>query len=186
MPNQSLLFRFDAELVLPSRICQIGIAFRQLTFVHGAGVIGGDKNVVARADPFVMRTDCFRLEIGESRRGDALQQLFPLQRLHRNRPRLDRIDSEAAAARFEHGALQDVVGAAAPQLQPQAVFLLKCLAQRSFVVDGLGGVDVDLAFFLGAGDQACGALRATVSGNFSKCRWSRLCGGRRRRECAGE
>src|SRR6516162_5209841 len=54
----------DAELTRPAAIEEIIVAFWQLALLDEAGVVGGDENVQARADPLAMRQDCRRKERG--------------------------------------------------------------------------------------------------------------------------
>jgi hypothetical protein len=104
----------DAELALPFGVDQIVVPLRQIGAGNEPRIIGGDKNVVARADPFMVRLDRLGCQIGGCRQIDLLQQAFPMQRFHRRRAGLEGIGIESAAARLDDGALQNVFRAAAP------------------------------------------------------------------------
>ena len=74
-----------------------------------------------------------RHDVGEQRRLDLLQHLLAMQRFHLGRARLDRVDLEAPAARFDQRALQDALRARAPGLQLDAVFLLEARRESTFM-----------------------------------------------------
>src|SRR5262249_60613559 len=50
----------DAELARPAAIEEIIVTFWQLALLDEAGVVGGDEDVEACADPLPMRQDCRR------------------------------------------------------------------------------------------------------------------------------
>ena len=107
-----------------------------------------------------------------------------LQRFHFGGAGLDRVDLEAAAARFHQRALQDAFGAGAPGLQLDAVFLLEASADHLHVVDRDRRIDIDDAFLLGASDQPRGAVGTAIGGELGQRRRRLREGGRR--EQAGE
>ena len=90
----------DAELALPLAVGEVVVALRQIVLLDEPRVVGGDEDVVARADPFAVRTDRRRREIGERRRCDLLQQLLAVERFHRGGVGLEDVDVEAVAARL--------------------------------------------------------------------------------------
>ena len=89
-----------------------------------------------------------------------------MQRFHRRGAGLESIGIEPSASRLDDGALQDILRAAAPQLQLDAVFGLERLAERADVLDRFGGVDIDHALLFRPGDELCDAVGTAVGGNF--------------------
>ena len=117
-----------------------------------------------------MRLDRLGRQIGGRRQIDLLQQAFPMQRFHRRRAGLEGIGIEPAAARLDDGALQDILRAAAPKVQLDAVFGLERLAERADVFDRFGGVDIDRALLFRPGDELCDAVGTAVGGDFRERR----------------
>src|SRR6266568_3247007 len=66
----------DTELARPAAIEEIIVTFRQLVPSDQPGIVGGDENVEARADPLPMRQDRRREECGQHGRFDLLEQPF--------------------------------------------------------------------------------------------------------------
>src|SRR5580700_11028318 len=88
-----------------------------------------------------------------------------MQRFHRRRSGLEGIGIEPAAARLNDGALQNILRAAAPNVQFDAVFGLECLTERADVFDRFGGVDIDRSLLSRPGEELCNAVGTAVGGN---------------------
>src|ERR1700728_855405 len=78
---------------------------------------------------------------------------------------LRNIDIVAAAAMLSDGAAQNILRAAAPELNLHAVFFLESCRDGVRVVGDGRGIERDDAFFLGAVDQALIAVGAGVACN---------------------
>ena len=76
-----------------------------------------------------------------------------MQGFHRRGAGLEGIGVEPAAARLDDGALQNILGAAAPNAQLDAVFFLEREGEYSNVFDRLGCIDTDRALLLCPGDK---------------------------------
>ena len=126
----------DAELALPFRIGEVVVTRRRLRLGDEIGIIGGGDDVDAIDDPFAMRRDRSGNEVGERRRGDLLQHMLALQRLH-VRPRdLHHIEIEAVGLQFGERPLANIGGTAAPDPDLQAIFLLEAGKDAGHVCDG--------------------------------------------------
>ena len=147
------IFLLDAEPALPLRVGEVLPRLRQLLFLHELGVVGLHEHVEPRAHPFAVRTDRRGDQVGVMRALDELENLLARQRLQLGSVGLDDVDGMAAGARFLKRAVEDGLGAGAPDAGLDAVLLLVGLDDRTEVGRLRGRVDRDLAFALRALDQ---------------------------------
>ena len=156
---------FDAELAFPLRIGEVLVAFRRVFGLDQRGVERGGENAQPRRHPGTMRRHGLRDQIGEHRRRDLLQQLLAPQAFHFGAGGLGDIDIVTAAAMLGDGTAQNILRAAAPELDFDAVFFLeRCRNGVRIVGDGRG-IERDDAFFLGAIDQALGTVGTGEAGD---------------------
>src|ERR1700731_4546266 len=93
-----------------------------------------------------------------------------MQRFHRRGAGLEGIGIEPAAARLDDRALQNILRAAAPNIQFDAVFGLERQAERADVLDRFGSIDIDRALLLCSGDELCDAVRTGIGGDLGERR----------------
>ena len=80
------------------------------------------------------------------------------------------VDRAAAGAVLVDGALHELLGARAPVLEIDAVFLAEGVAHRPHVFGDGGAVDRHRLLFLGAGDQPLRAVGPLIGGDLGDAR----------------
>ena len=96
--------------------------------------------------PFAMRRHRSRDEIAVRRRFDRLQHLLARQRLHFGRAELHHVDLVAPRRSLGQRALQNLVGAGAPDIHLDPVFRFERLDQRRQILLGDRGVERQRGF----------------------------------------
>ncbi len=124
----------DRETSLPARIAQVLVAARRFLALHQIGVEGGREDVEPRRHPFAVRAERERREVGGGRRLDRDQELLAMQRLELGGDRGEGVDRAAAGAVLVDGALHELLGARAPVLEVDPVFLAEGVAHRPHVL----------------------------------------------------
>ena len=173
----------DRKPALPARVPELFVGLRHLVGADQIGVVGGGEKVEVDADIFAVRLQRLRHHGGGQRRLHGIQQLFAMQRLQRRRAGVIGVGRTAAGAALVERALHDRLGAAAPDLDVDAVFLLEGVDDGRRVVRHQRSVVADRAFLLGALDQPRRAVGALIGGDLGERARLRRCwrGGERNR-----
>ncbi len=154
---------FDRYPSGPSRLQQILVRRGKLLSLDDVGVVAHHEESEPVGDVLpVAAGKRLGHDVAQHRRVEILEQALPVERLDAVGAGLEHVGLVAPRAGFGQGAADDLLGRAAPMVDPDSVLLLERGRERLAVGDRHGAVEQDLALLLRPFDEPLVAVGALV------------------------